>query len=155
MREQIGEISSGSEDEELSGSRTLSSLRVASRRGRTDPLPLPAPGTEPGLVPPDPEALTPWDFRVLAFLGVCAIPCWLVVREMVVVCFHVCDGTPPLAWLCSCPETGAWRSEVDCTPTLVPTSEFRDPPSPGRPALEQDSQYSQWGLPLLLIPFVT
>ncbi len=35
----------------------------------TDPLPRPEPSTELGLVPPDPEALTPQDLRVLAFLG--------------------------------------------------------------------------------------
>ncbi len=111
------------------------------------PLPLPAPGTKPDLVPPDPEALTPLDFWALVFLGFCASPRWLAVRYVVVVCLHVRDDTLPFVWSCSCPETGAWRPEVDCTPTLSP--------APGCPVLEQDSQYLQWSLPLLLIPFLT
>ena len=79
------------------------------------PLPLPVPGTRPGLAPSDPEVLTPLAFRVLAFLGFCASPHWPAVRYVVVVCLRVRDDTLPFVRPCSRPETEAWRSEVDCS----------------------------------------
>ncbi len=49
-----------SEDLEASaGSRVSSGLGTGAGKRRTAPLPLPVLDTEPGLVPPDPEALTP------------------------------------------------------------------------------------------------
>ncbi len=53
---------------------------LAAGRRRTAPVPLPAPGTESGLDPPDPEALTPRGFQALAFFRLWTIPRWPPVR---------------------------------------------------------------------------
>ncbi len=57
------------DSEALAGILMSSGLGVAAGKRQIVPLPLPAPGTEPGLDPPDPEALTSQDFRALAFFG--------------------------------------------------------------------------------------
>ncbi len=97
--------------------------RLGDRRAAT--LPLPLLKTDPGSVVPDTEVLMPRGFLDLAFFGFWAIPLWPSVSEYVVF-LRVCEETAPLPWPCFCPETEAWRSEVDCKSYSLSASEFGD-----------------------------